>query len=142
MRRGSHHGHCIYVIFMIVAAIAIFGGGTMLLWNALMPTLFALPTVTFLQACGLVVLTRLLFGSHAHALMFLGGKHHGGHFRGPFHERFHDRFHQRWNQMTPEERKQFRDRFQNAGFDFWARDLDMGDESKSEDRQTEEKQSS
>lgn len=136
MRRGSFHGRWIHAIFMIAGAVAIFGGGTMLLWNVLMPTLFALPVITFLQACGLVILARLLFGSHAHALMFFAGGHRGDGMRG----HFHDRFHQRWKQMTPEERKQFRDRFQHAGFDFWARDLDRGDDSKAEERQAEEKQ--
>lgn len=39
------------------------------LWNWLMPTLFHLPSVTFWQAAGLVLLGRLLFGN-------VGG-HHG-----------------------------------------------------------------
>ena len=119
MRRGHFHdGHWIHAIFMVAGAIALFGGGTMLLWNALIPTLFTLPTITFLQACGLVVLTRLLFGSHAHALMFLVGGHHGGGLHGALHERFH----RRWNQMTPEEREHFHERFRSHGFGFGGRD--------------------
>ena len=108
MERHSHHGHWVHALFWVAIAVAIFGGATMLLWNALIPSLFALPTLTFPQACGLVVLTRLLFGSHAHALMFLTWEHRGHHG----HRR--DRFHQRWNQMTPDERRCFRDRFHQS----------------------------
>jgi len=35
----------------------------MLLWNWLMPTLFQLPEITFWQACGLQLLSTLLFKS-------------------------------------------------------------------------------
>ena len=35
----------------------------MLLWNWLMPDLFGLQTIGFWQACGLLVLSSLLFGN-------------------------------------------------------------------------------
>ena len=139
MKRGSFHGHeyhLSHAILMIAGAIALFGGGTMLLWNALLPSLLTLPKITFLQACGLVVLTRLLFGSHGHAMMFFAGRHHGGH---GFHGDMHDRFHQRWNQMTPEERKRFRERFRHTDCDFWGRDPD---ETTSTETKTSENQPS
>jgi hypothetical protein len=50
----------------------LFGFVVMALWNWLMPDLFGLKTVTFLQAWGLVVLSHILFKSfpahlhHAH----------------------------------------------------------------------------
>jgi hypothetical protein len=49
--------------------------------------------ITFWQALGLLVLSRLLFGG------FRGGARHG-HWRG--------RMAERWQQMTPEERDRFR----------------------------------
>ena len=61
----------------------LFGYFVMLLWNWLMPVLFGLPTVTFWQAVGLVVLGKLIFG---------GGHHghdphdHGKKFRDHFHK--------------------------------------------------------
>jgi hypothetical protein len=39
------------------------GGVTMALWNSLMPAIFSLPAVSFWQALGLLVLSRLFFGS-------------------------------------------------------------------------------
>jgi len=79
---------------LFVAALSLV---VMLLWNALIPSLFAGPVVTFWQAAGLLVLCRLLFGG----------------FR-PHHDRHHWRhrgWHARWHRMTPEERDRFRDGF-------------------------------
>jgi hypothetical protein len=50
-----------FVLFILVA-VPLFGYVTMHLWNWLMPQLFRLPAVTFWQALGLIVLTRILFG--------------------------------------------------------------------------------
>ena len=66
----------------------------MSLWNALIPSLFALPAIGFWQAAGLLVLCRILFGG----------------FRG--HGRYgwrHRAWRERWHGMTPEERERFRD---------------------------------
>ncbi len=74
-----------------VAAISLAGAVTMELWNALMPALFKLPVVGFWQALGLLLLSKLLFGS-------FGGRR-GGHWGKA-------RF--AWD-MTPEERERFRE---------------------------------
>ena len=37
---------------------------TWMLWNALMPAIFGLMTITFWQTMGLLVLAKILFGSH------------------------------------------------------------------------------
>ena len=58
----------IAVMFFMVApfAILVFGFVVKGLWNWLVPPLFHLPAITFWQAIGLVVLTRILFGSFHH----------------------------------------------------------------------------
>ena len=66
----------------------------MSLWNVLMPSLFAVRTISFWQALGLLVLSKLLFG---------GFRPSGG--GGP---RWRQRLFERWEQMTPEEREKFR----------------------------------
>jgi hypothetical protein len=63
------------------------------LWNALMPHLFQLPEITFWQALGLFVLSRVLFG---------GAGGWGRRMR-------HARFARGWKGLTPEERQRFRD---------------------------------
>jgi len=53
------------VIFGIIAVIgfaALFGFAIMWLWNALLPEIFGLTTITYWQAVGILVLAKLLFG--------------------------------------------------------------------------------
>jgi hypothetical protein len=49
------------IIFGIIAGTA-FTFAIMLLWNWLMPVIFGLSAITFWQALGLLVLTKILFG--------------------------------------------------------------------------------
>ena len=84
----------------VIAALAcvIFGFIVMSLWNWLMPPLFGWHPISFWQALGLFLLSKLLFGG------FRGGWSHGRHWRRGMHER--------WEQMTPEQRDQMRQRLQ------------------------------
>ncbi|GAB6044196.1 hypothetical protein [Endothiovibrio diazotrophicus] len=86
-----------HFVLLIVAGIAVAGGVTMGLWNWLTPTLFGWPSISYLQALGLLVLTRLLFG---------GLRHHGfgHHCRLPVES------------MSEEERAQLRERLHRCGF--------------------------
>jgi len=82
--------------FLLFAVVAVFVGASvlMLLWNRLVPPIFGWHMVTFPQALGLLVLSRILFGRPG-----FGGQWRGGQRR---------RMWQRWEQMTPEERERFR----------------------------------
>ncbi len=45
---------------------------TMLLWNALMPVIFGLKSISYLQAFGLLILSKILFSGFSH----IGAKKH------------------------------------------------------------------
>src|SRR3954471_16479008 len=77
---------------LFVAALSVV---VMLLWNALIPSSFAGPVLTFWQAAGLLVLCRLLFGGFS-------PHHHGRHWRRRAGL-------DGWRRMSPEERDRFRD---------------------------------
>jgi|HubBroStandDraft_5_1064220.scaffolds.fasta_scaffold1039943_1 hypothetical protein len=77
-----------------LAAVALFGFIVMYLWNWLGPAVFGARTVTFWQALGLLVLSRILVGG-------LGGGHGDDKHRGRH-------LPERWEQMTPEEREKLR----------------------------------
>lgn len=69
---------------MVIAGIALavvfaflFGWVVMLLWNWLMPVIFGLPTITYWQAWGLVLLSHILIKGG-----WGGGGDHGSHDRG------------------------------------------------------------
>ena len=66
----------------------------MSLWNWLVPELFGGRTISFWQALGLLVLSRMLFG--------------GWRGRPGPHPHWRHRLRERWEHMTPEEREQFR----------------------------------
>jgi len=82
----------------LVLFVSIFGEIVMHLWNWLAPTLFGWHTITFWQALGLLVLSRILFGGF------------GGHGRD--RGRWGRPSARRWERMTPEERENFRQRMQ------------------------------
>ena len=83
-------------IVLAIAGVFIFGSIVMLLWNALMPVLFHLPLISFWQALGILILSKLLFGG------FRGG---GG--------RWKNRMRDKMNNMTPEEREKFKQEWRN-----------------------------
>ncbi len=82
-----------FVLFGLVAVTAV-TFLVMSLWNALMPAIFALHAITFWQALGLLVLSKILFGG------FRGGPGRG--------QRWRRRMMERWEQMSPEEREKFK----------------------------------
>jgi len=88
-------------ILIMLGAAAVFGAAVMLLWNALLPQIFALPQIGYLQAVGLLVLTRLLFGG-------IGGWMHGHRGRGAGHmSGYGNKLRDKWMNMSEEERKEF-----------------------------------
>jgi hypothetical protein len=90
--------HRIARIFRIVLfaalAVAAFSLVVMSLWNWLLPALFGVARITYWQAAGILVLSKILFGG------FRGRGGPAMFWRG--------RMMERWAQMTPEEREKFR----------------------------------
>jgi hypothetical protein len=82
--------------FVSIAAliITVLGFVVMRLWNWLTPALFGWHLITFWQALGILILSKILFGG------FRGRP-------GP-HMYWRGRMMERWAQMTPEERDKFR----------------------------------
>jgi hypothetical protein len=78
------------IIFLVVFII-------MLLWNAIVPDLFHGPVISYWQAAGLLLLSKLLFGG------FRGRPHRNGWHR----ERWRRRFEEKLSAMTPEEKEKY-----------------------------------
>jgi len=86
----------IKVLLIVLMAATVFSFVVMWLWNWLMPVLFGLHAISFWQALGILVLSKILFGGF-----------HGRHgFKGDWRARLI----RRWEDMTPEEREKFRSR--------------------------------
>jgi hypothetical protein len=92
------------LVVFAALGIALFGLLLMSLWNSLVPGLFGGPAITFGQALGLFVLSRILF------LPFRawgGWRPRGQRREGYFRKRFEEKL----ASMTPEERERFRSRY-------------------------------
>jgi hypothetical protein len=83
-----------FAIAAVLMFVALGGQIVKLLWNWLIPAIFAGPTLTFWQALGLLALCRILFGG-----LGVGGSHGS---------RMRRRMEDRWDRMTPDERERFR----------------------------------
>jgi hypothetical protein len=86
-------------VAMVIVASVLFGLVIEHLWNWLMPAIFSLRPITFAEAVGLFVLSKLLFG---------GFHRHGGGRRGWKGNRGWGNMKERWEQMTPEQQERFR----------------------------------
>ena len=92
------------VAAIVTVAVAVFGFVVKGLWNGLMPNIFGWHTITFWQAVGLLLLSKILFGG------FRGRGGHGWHGRGRWRG---EMWRQKWDSMTPEERERLRARFKH-----------------------------
>jgi hypothetical protein len=87
------------IALFATAAVTAVSFLVMSLWNALMPGIFAVRAISFWQALGLLVLSKILFGGFR---PYRGGPH------------WRRRMIERWEQMTPEEREKFKQGMRRA----------------------------
>ena len=81
-----------------LAFVALISWAVMTLWNNVLVAVVHVGTVTFWQAAGIFVLSKILFTG------FRGG--HGGSWG---RREWRQKMHQKWMTMSPEEKEKFRD---------------------------------
>jgi len=93
--------------FLPVFLIGLFAmsGIVMFLWNAIIPVVSGVLSISFWQAMGLLVLCRILFGG------FRFGGHHG--HRPPF---MHPTMQNKFMDMNDEERERFKNQWKDRCF--------------------------
>jgi len=93
----------IFIPFFFVGIVALLIWGLMHLWNWLVPDIFGWSVITYWQAAGLLVLSKILFGG-------FGGKNKchckGGHDSG-----WKDKFKHKWMDMSTEDKKRWEAKF-------------------------------
>ncbi|MBI1782430.1 MAG: hypothetical protein HYR66_13875 [Sphingobacteriales bacterium] len=93
-----------FLFFGLIGIAALFGFSAivMLLWNAILPSLLHVGVLGYWQAMGLLVLSKILFGS-----MGPGGPRRGRHWGGPpYHLR------EKFMNMSEEEKTAFKEHWQ------------------------------
>lgn len=108
----------LFIIVCFVGAVLLFGAVVMGLWNAILPDVLGVKSITFIQALGILLLSKILFGG-------FGGKRWGG-GRGP---EWKYKMREKWNNMTPEEREKFKAEWKNRCGGRWQRDRDTSTSS-------------
>ena len=107
------------LLFFTVFILA-FGFIVMALWNAILPEIFDIGTITFLQAVGLLVLSKIFFGFGN-----WGGRPEWRHRGGSWRKRMEAKM----AGMTPEERAKFKEMYyQRCGHHYKEKDFNEGDE--------------
>ena len=81
----------IFIPLAIAAVVFIFGSIVMLLWNGILPAVLGVATITFWQAIGILLLSKILFSS------FRGG-HRNKWGRGR-------EWRNKWMNLSPEEKE-------------------------------------
>ena len=99
-------------LLSFIAAVLVFGAIIMGLWNAILPPVLGLKTITFIQALGILLLSKILFGGFGRRGGWHGGR--GQHWR--------HNMQQKWSNMTPEEREKFRAEWKNRCGGRWKMD--------------------
>ncbi len=84
--------------FVSLASLAV-----MLLWNWLMPAIFGLGAISWLQSLGLLALAKILFGGHR------GGGRGWGNHKG--HGHWREKMEAKWEGMSEEQKAQMRERW-------------------------------
>ncbi len=83
-----------FVFFVIIVmTILVFGGLVMLLWNAILPKVTSASPLSYWQAVGLLILSKILFGGLNHWMRFPKGTHS---------------WKNKWMRMSSEERSHFK----------------------------------
>ncbi len=87
-------------IFFGIAIAALLSFVVMCLWNGVLTGVLGVKTLSFWQALGILVLSKILFG---------GFHKHCGHGRHPWEHTMKEK----WGAMTPEEKEAFKQRLRN-----------------------------
>jgi hypothetical protein len=87
--------------FFFIAATLLFTAIVMGLWNAILTAVLGVKLITFSQALGILILSKILFGG------FRGGWH------GKRGQEWKQRMKDKWESMSPDQREQFKDEWKN-----------------------------
>ncbi|MBD0333640.1 MAG: hypothetical protein ICV66_13420, partial [Chitinophagaceae bacterium] len=111
MNRSYRARRFLFFLPLFFLGVLVFGWIVMLLWNNVASPVLHISTVTFWQALGILVLSKILFSS------FTG---RGGYSRDYRKQKL------MWNSMTPEQQQKFKEEWKNRcrkwGYRAWDSD--------------------
>jgi Ca2+/H+ antiporter, TMEM165/GDT1 family len=99
MKRRFWFGKAVMILVFCTAFVMLFSFIVMSLWNGILSDVLAVKQITFWQALGILVLSKILFSG-------FGGFHHK---KEQFRNRFRQKMLDKWEKMTPEEKQRFKE---------------------------------
>ena len=87
------------IFLFFLAALFLLPYIVMLLWNNILPAVIGVKTITYLQAIGIFILSKILFGGFN-----FGGKHR-------HHKMMKEHFQEKFMNMSNEERETFKQKW-------------------------------
>lgn len=112
MKRKNWYLYGFGWLILGAAFIALITYVLMILWNWLIPTLFTNGVeITFIQAFGILVLTKILTGFSSWGRHSWRGRNCGCGYSGSHHGYWKQRWEQKMANMTPEEREKFKQNY-------------------------------
>ena len=91
----------LFIVLTLVVGLVVMG-----LWNAILPAVLGIKAITFVQALGILLLSKILFGGF-----------HGG-FKGR-KEQWRMKMQEKMGSMTPEEKEKFKSEWRNRCGSRW-----------------------
>lgn len=107
-KHGIKRGVMFFLLFIV--AVPLFGLLVMSLWNAILPEVIGVRSISFWQALGILLLSKILFGG------FGSGRHNRHRGREKWIE-----MKQKFAGMSAEEREKFKDEWKNRCGGRWSR---------------------
>ncbi len=96
-------------IFFGTAFIILASFVTMWLWNWLMPAIFSLGTITFWQAAGILIFSKILFS----------GGCHGQQWHSERRKKYwHSRMEEKWHKIPKEKKEKIIQKMKEKGFQY------------------------
>jgi len=86
----------LFIPIFVAAGVFIFGTLLMYLWNAILPAVIGVQAITFWQAIGILILSKILFSGFHGRHGYRGHHDHGSAMR------------EKWMNLTPEEKEKLR----------------------------------
>ncbi|HVX50668.1 MAG TPA: hypothetical protein VHB48_10950 [Chitinophagaceae bacterium] len=117
------------ILLIVSAVFTLLSFIVMLLWNNVLAAVVHVGVVTFWQAAGLLLLSKILFG--------FGGKPFRKH-HNPAEHAWRKQMISKWQNMSPEERKNFKEEFRQRCRGGWYGNRGWKDEFNRHEEKTEE----
>jgi hypothetical protein len=121
----------IFIPFFFVGMAALITWILMLLWNWLMPLIFDLTTITFWQALGLLIMSKILFGGFGGGKK--GGKWNGSHSGGGWKHKFKHK----WANMSGDDKMKWESKFAGTPYSAEAMNDEDSKSNKAEENEAE-----